>query len=347
MARISTRNLAQLCRRTGTSLRAGIDVRRIWEQEAQRGGAAQREHASRISRRIARGDTLAEAMRDTGGFFPPLTCEMVDVGEQTGRLEEVLLRLADHYDHMLSLRRLFLLGIFWPATELGLAIAIIGFLIWVMGVIAPSEGATVRIFGLAGNSGLTIYIGFIALVGGALTLGVVGLMKNWFGPGPLQLVMRLPAVGSLLQTIALARLSWSLAMALESGVDARQSIRLALRSTQNPYYTRYLDQVDQVVLHGGEFHEALRDTGAFPHEFLDALQNAELSGTHGESLMSLSREYQERAQAMSRVFTTVSTIAIWGMVAMLLIMLIFQFFFQFILNPINQQLDELSWRLQR
>ena len=36
--------------------------------------------------------------RDGAGVFPPMVISMVDVGEQTGALPEMLLKIADNYD---------------------------------------------------------------------------------------------------------------------------------------------------------------------------------------------------------------------------------------------------------
>ena len=65
-----------------------------------------------------------------------------------------------------------------------------------------------------------------------------------------------------LQTMALARLSWTLSLALNAGIDANRAVRMALASTQNRYYTQHIDKADAVIMRHGQFHEALRATGA-------------------------------------------------------------------------------------
>ena len=89
------------------------------------------------------------------------------MGEQSGHLGEVLKQLADHYQNQLTLRRNFLASITWPAIELFLAIAIVGFLIWIMGVINGSNPQPIDPLGLGliGNDGLVKYAAFVAIVG--------------------------------------------------------------------------------------------------------------------------------------------------------------------------------------
>jgi type II secretory pathway component PulF len=136
--------------------------------------------------------------------------------------------------------------------------------------------------------------------------------------------MRLPAIGPALQVISLSRLAWSLGLALDSGADARQSLRLALQSTSNEYYRRHLDAVDRRLLAGDELHTALRQTGAFPVDFLDALEVGEQSGRVSEILLKLADDYRQRAQTTMTAVTVLATSAVWCLVAGLLIFLIFR-----------------------
>ena len=82
--RIKTKSLVELCRRVGTSIEAGIDARRMWSQEAERGSWAQRHHLGQISRDVNSGISISDAMEATDGYFPLPVREMVAVGEQAG-----------------------------------------------------------------------------------------------------------------------------------------------------------------------------------------------------------------------------------------------------------------------
>jgi type IV pilus assembly protein PilC len=322
MARIGTKPLAQLLRRIGTSLRAGIDTRTLWEKESQRGVAGQCEPLAKVSAAIAGGNSLAAGLRACGDYFPSLVCDLVDVGERTGRLEEVLLMLADHYDHLLDLRRAFLMGIIWPAIQLGVAVGVIGLLIWVMG--ALGGGVDILGFGLVGTSGLIKYLLLVGVVAGVITWFVLALFRGWLGPKPMELALQIPVIGGCLKTAALSRFAWTLSLTLDSGLDAQRAIRLALRSTQNAYYTAHTEAAERAIRAGREFHEALSATGVFPGEFLSSLETAELAGTPGETMQRLANEYRERAKTSAKALTVASTIAVWGLVAAALIFLIFR-----------------------
>ena len=325
MARIGIAPLAAALHRIGTALHAGMDMRAVWDREASRGRPEYRRHAARVRDRIAAGDSLAESLAACDGYFPSLTRDLIDVGEKTGRLEEVLLGLADHYDHLRTLRRTFLMGIAWPAIQLAVALGVIGLLIWIMGIIG--DDVDILGFGLVGTGGLAVYVLLVVLVFGGIALAGFALVRGWLGSAPMQLAMQTPVVGRYLQTSALSRMAWTLSLALNSGLDARRSMRLALRSTQNPHYTSQIATVDEAVQSGQEFHESLRRTRAFPEEFLISLEMAEVSGTHGETLGRVADEYRGQARTSALALIAAATVAVWLLVAAFLIFMIFRLAF--------------------
>ena len=76
-----------------------------------------------ITRRVREGEGLALALAEAG-VFPPLAAQLIRVGEQTGRLEPMLAKLADIYEHdvQASLRRLLTLA--EPAIVISMALLI-------------------------------------------------------------------------------------------------------------------------------------------------------------------------------------------------------------------------------
>jgi type IV pilus assembly protein PilC len=261
---------------------------------------------------------------------------MVRVGEQTGKLDHVLPALAEYYEHLVQLRRTFLFGIAWPALQLIVAVCVIGLLIVALGWVGSVTGQTTDVlgFGLVGIPGLVRYL---------LGLGVLvalGLLLYQFATrGPLakllaEVLLRVPGLGPNLRMMSLARLAWSLGLALDSGADARTSLRLALGTTGSPYFQRHVEQVDRTIRAGGEMHEALRQTGAFPHEFLDALEVGEQSGRSSETLLKLAEDYRSRARSTMSAVTLLATLLVWGLVAAILITLIFRLF-SFYLGILN------------
>ncbi len=327
--RISLAELAALARRLSVQLTAGVDLRRIWLHEVEAARGTLRSRYADIREAIDHGDNLAEALAATNGFFPPLFCELVNVGEQSGHLAEVLRELAENYEHQITLRRKFRSEMSYPIMQLTFALLVVGFLIWVMGFINQSTGQQLDIlqFGLVGTPGLIVYLSFLAAVGVGGFVLWQKIRRGALWARPLQaLIMRVPALSGALNTLALARLTWSLSVTLGAGMELRQALALSLRSTDT---SRFVDQIDPIwrsIRGGSELHEAMTDTGIFPRRIINAIAVGERSGRLSETMELLSDQYQDKARAALTVLTRLAGMGVWVMVAGLIIFLIFRIF---------------------
>ena len=232
--------LAALCQRLATALVAGIDVRTVWAREARQArGHTAPDIWLPSARAVNRGESVAGVLAASGDFFPPLFREMADVGEQSGHLGEVFARLAEHYQGQLRLRRDFLAAIAWPMLQLTAALTVVGVLIWVMGLIGQMTGTKIDMlgFGLVGNRGLAIYLAVVAAAAGLLLVSIRAASRGLAWTRPIQqVVLRLPVLGPALQTLALARLAWSMHLTMDAGMELRRGLRLSLRSTHSAGY---------------------------------------------------------------------------------------------------------------
>lgn len=337
--RIKLVPLSRLCRRLAVSLESGLDLLRVLEREAQNSlGPRFRTELSHVHDRIMQGRGLGESVAASNGYFPPLFCEMAEVGEQSGRLAEAFRHLADHYDHQLQMRRAFLASITWPAIQLVAALVVVGILILVFGAIdSPIDPLGL---GLKGTEGFVVYLCVVGGVAVACFLLIRGMSRDAAWTRPLQAVVRrLPVLGSNLRTLALARMAWSLHLTLDTGMALKRALPLAFRSSRNATFTQHTDQVVQDVMMGHEMHEALARTGVFPHDFVDTIEVGENSGRLPESLGILSKQYQDQAQRALTALAVVAGFAVWALVAVVIIFMIFQIFMNAYLGPINDALE--------
>lgn len=341
MRRLTLGALRQLCQRVGSGLKAGVDVRRVWQMEEEYALPLWREAIRTVRRHVDHGQPLASGLQ-AAGVFPPLLVQLAAVGEQTGKLDEVFLRLAEHYGQIASLRRTFWLGIAWPLFELGVAVLVIALVIWVSGLLSASAGGEpvdVLGWGLVGTRGAILWLMLCAAVAGGIVLLVQAVRRGWLGPQPIVVAMRLPLLGRALEALALSRLTWALALALDSGIDAIRSVQLAVLSAHNPYFESGLPRMVAALRANASFHESFAAAGLFPATFIQEIEAAEIAGTTTESLHRLAKEYEERARAAMWLLTGVATVAVVATIFAVLIFAIFSLFFRVYLGPIQEALD--------
>ncbi len=319
--RLNLKELAGISRRLGTSLDAGIDLRKSWEREALRARGAQRRNFGLVALKLSQGEDLASALDATHGAFPALFREIARVGDQTGKSELAFYQLADHYDHLIKTRREFIGAITMPLLQLFVAIGVIALLILIMGWI-PGD-ADMLGWGLKGPQGVVVFLTIIGTIVLCLTLIVAAWREGKLAARFLIAgILRIPYIGKAIHTIALARIAWTLSLVTNTGMDLRRSITSAMRSTGMHHYVRQIEPINRVIGNGHPVHEAMRATAVFPDEFVDTVEVGEQTGKLSESLERLSRELDSRAKTAVEMLTKIAAFGVWGLIAGLIIWMI-------------------------
>ena len=115
-------------------------------------------------------------------------------------------------------------------------------------------------------------------------------------------IMGVPVLGPALQTLALARLAWSMQLTMNAGMELRRALRLSLKSTGNARFIGATEPIDRAIAAGESIYEAFCRARIFPNDFLDTLQVGEESGSIVESMAHLSRQYREQSRvALGRI----------------------------------------------
>jgi type IV pilus assembly protein PilC len=95
---IKKSTVARFSRTLGTLLKSGVQILDALETVARSAGNKVVEKALMDTRNAVReGQSLTEPLKTTG-LFPSMVIQMVSVGEETGKLDDMLLRMSDFYD---------------------------------------------------------------------------------------------------------------------------------------------------------------------------------------------------------------------------------------------------------
>ena len=85
----------------------------------------------RAQEEIREGATIAAPLQ-ASGYFPPLVSHMISIGEKTGRLEEMLLRVADNYDNEVRSSVEGLTSLVEPVIIVLMAVVVFGIMLAVL-----------------------------------------------------------------------------------------------------------------------------------------------------------------------------------------------------------------------
>jgi type II secretory pathway component PulF len=334
--RMRLKSLAQFCHRLATATNAGIQDRKIWTDEANRGSKSERAMAAHIRDSLAVGHSITDAMRTTGDYYPPLFRQMVEVGEVSGRLGEIYKRLARHYDQLLASRRAFMQRLTWPIMQLGMALLVIGVLIFILGMLPVNQTASgVQVdmlgWGLVGTPGLIKYLNILLFITILVFLFFESLRRGLAWTRALQrTLIQVPVIGGAFKTLALAKFTWALQLVLDTPMDIRKAIILALNATGNDYYARHGDEIGHRIEQGQTVTQALLATRVFPSELIDSIAVGEESGRLVETMEREARDYEERSGQAIAILAQFAGYLIWVLVAAFIIVMIFRMFASYV-----------------
>ena len=159
------------------------------------------------------------------------------------------------------------------------------------------------------------------------------MLKNWLNCHRLlvPLVQRLPKIGTAITTLGLSRLSATLSMLLNAGVDAKQAIQQAFLATGNHYFIGGMQRAIDAIEHGATFGDAFEQSAVLPSDFIDAIRIGEISGTETESMDHLARQYQQQAVLALGTMANLASAAVWLAIVCLIVFMIIRMALQYIM----------------
>ena len=265
----------------------------------------------RTRERIASGKSLAEALREEKGTFDSLTLHMVEVGEASGRLEEVLTRLSDYQSQAEKIRGRVVGALIYPSIVLVLAIVVT---LLLMTLVVPNileplieSGRELpwvtRIVRSLSDTLLAYWWAFLLAalaLSGAFTL----LIRSSRGRRLFDwALLRVPVLGSLIVKQSVVRIALITSTLLRSGVVVLDAFRLAAHSTDNSVLRRALESVEDAVSQGRDIASSVEDTEAFPPTVVQVLALGQQSGELESLLETLAESYDHQATALAQRFS--------------------------------------------
>jgi type IV pilus assembly protein PilC len=317
------------CRILKHSIGAGLDLIRIFKQLGKSGPRQLRSLAQELSEKMKEGSSLEDALEPHRRVFPPLFMEMVAVGEQTGRLEDTFGELERYYESSLTLQRNFMSQMIYPLMQYIAAIVILSLLILILGILAESGKAATKDplgIGLTGATGAIIFFCVGMGILGGILLCVKFAANNVQWRAKMEgMALVVPGWGPAMLSLAVQRFCVALQMCVEAGLRAEKTLHYCFRATCNSAFMAGEGRAVEVVKKGNELSEALITSRApFPEEFREMIRMGEETGNMSEVMERLAIRYREESERRMKTAAQITSYAIYGMVAIIIIIAIFK-----------------------
>jgi type II secretory pathway component PulF len=326
------RQLAVLCG-SGVPLVQSLNV--LIEQTAEGRG---RKILSGILELVKGGSSLNEAMAQQEGVFPEVMLSMVRVGELSGRLDDVLARLAQLFEREDELKAQVRAALAYPLLVLVLGLASAGALV---AFVIPRLSAMFETLDQRLPLPTRILCGISSAVGAywwALAAGIAALVfgiraagrrpgfRLWWD----RLKMRVPLAGTLIRQAAVARFARALGTLAQADVPIVEALNVAQAAAGNAAVAAVIRQMAGQVQEGDSLAALMRSAEIFPPLAVQMAAVGEETGHLDQMLAHVADAYDREVSASTKLMTSllapVLILAVAAIVAFLVVSLVLPIF---------------------
>ncbi|SEO93735.1 type IV pilus assembly protein PilC [Amphibacillus marinus] len=260
-----------------------------------------------VKESIKEGQPLSEALADYPKLFPELLVSMINAGEVSGRLDEILDRMATYYEKQYLLKQKVITALTYPIVIGILSLFITMFL---LAFIVP---VFTDMF-LSFDQEIPAYTAFILSISGffqqfwwliilllALVITAIKLLlkRDRFAYQFDLLKLKLPIFGMFVQKATLARMTQTLSSLLNSSVPIIQAVEITERVIENRVVKEVLAQSKIALEQGESLAKPMEAHWVFPQLVTQMVAVGEATGSMDDMLKKVATFYEQELEEAS------------------------------------------------
>ena len=298
--------LSAFCGSIATMISAGIQIdEAVLMLGENRERSRIQEVCANVYESVVAGSTLAAAMEASGGF-PSYAVSMVETGERSGHLEDVLRNLEMYYDEEARLFDKLRQSVSYPAALLAIMTIILAFSTFVILPVFTQVYQSMA-SSLVADSLVSVEashtVGLVALIFVAactvLAFWLVFATHSEAGRERItRLLERFPATSRAMYQLALSRFTASLAAYVSSGITSEESVLRASETINHTELKRRVMAAHESMVsldNPRSLAQAIGEQGVFEALYARMLNVGVRSGSSDEALAQFSEAFFEDA----------------------------------------------------
>ena len=258
------------------------------------------------------GKSLSEAMRMFPNAFPIDQINLIYAGETGGVLQEILDQLANKLEREQSLRSKLQGAVVYPLFVGGVGLLTVIFLILFvlpkilktlkgLGGVLPLPTKILIAITQAGSSiWFWIFTALVGVIGAMVISGFMKTNRTAFD----KIFMRIPVLGSLIESLELGRFCRSFGLLLNHGVLVLQALDASIPVVGNQYIKQELYKIPATVKEGRTLTEGFKAMSLATPYMLQSVSVGETGGRMAEVLKEVSEYYEKDAEKKMMLFST-------------------------------------------
>jgi type IV pilus assembly protein PilC len=313
--RVNATELAVFARQLATMISSGMSIlRALYVLEEQTESKMLKETIVTVRKDVEAGLSLSDAMARHPKVFSTLFVAMTQAGEAGGVLEGSLIRVADQLEKDASLRRQIKSAMVYPilvvVVAVGIMLALCAFLIPVFINVFKEFGGqlpAITKVSVAASNIVTHYYWAMFLVTVAVVFTFIKWKKTTWGRKQwdhfrLHIPMK---IGTIVQEVAVARWSRSLASLTSAGVPLLLALDITGRTGGNVAIEEAMTGVIDSVKRGGTIAAPLAQAPIFPMMVTHMVGVGEETGALDAMLDKVAEFYEDRVDASVKALTSI------------------------------------------
>ena len=299
--KIKPKDIVLFSRQVSTLFEAGVSALRAFRLLAQENeNKTLQEQIMGVADDIETGISLSDALSRKPELFSNFYVNMVKAGEESGKLNEVFLFLADYLDRNYELNQKIKKALTYPSFVIGTFILImVGMLTFVVPKMAKmfaEEGAVLPLV-----TRIVLFISDLFVKYGPITFPILGIAWFFFyrwtkteegGFIVDTYMLEVPVLKNVVQKIFLQRLSDNMNTMLANGVPIVKSIDITTSILDNRVYKKLMARVSEKVQTGKSFSKALYEEPLVPNILVQMVHIGEETGELAYILKNLASFYR-------------------------------------------------------
>ena len=300
---VKTTDVSIFARQFSTMINAGLSLTKCLSILAQQTeSAGLRDVINQVARDVEAGQSLSDSMVKHPKVFPPIFINMVRAGETGGVLDEVLLRVADHFEKDLALKAKIKSAMTYPIAMGSLVLIILAAM---MIFVVPTFE---QMFDSMGGElpGLTQLLvdasNFVAGLGGILTvIGAVAayfLFKFWTNTKRGRLIwdgakLRMPIFGPMIRKMSLAKFTRTFGTLVSAGVPILSALDIVADTAGNEVVSQAVKRTRSAIKEGETIAKPLGESPVFPSMLVQMIAVGEETGALDAMLNKIADFYDD------------------------------------------------------
>jgi type IV pilus assembly protein PilC len=312
---VKASELAIFARQLSTMINAGMSIlRSLYVLEEQTESKFLTETIVAVRKDVEAGLPLSDSMARHPKVFNPLFVAMTQAGEMGGVLEDALMRVANQLEKDASLRRQIRSAMVYPILvvtfSIGVMMALVAFLVPVFEKVFQEFGGE-----LPKLTQVSVFLSHMvtgfwwAIFGGAGLMAFLFIKwksSSWGRPQWDHFRLRIPMkIGTIVQQVAVARWSRTLASLTGAGVPLLQALEITGRTGGNVAVEEAMDGVIASVKRGGTIAAPLAKAPIFPTMVSHMVGVGEETGALDSMLDKVAEFYEDQVEASVKALTSI------------------------------------------